>query len=198
MRLSPMRRLLDLYVAGVGLALVWPLLALVAALIRLESPGSPIFTQQRVGLRGRPFTIYKFRSMRHDTPRTQMPVGDFRSFVFTPVGADPRRTRIGSILRRTSLDEVPQLLNVLRGEMTIIGPRPEIPEVVAQYPATYHRRHAAPPGITGLAQIHGRSDLPYAAVMAWDLAYVRHRSDALDAAILLRTALPVLRGQGAR
>lgn len=193
-----MRRLLDLYIAGVGLALVWPLLALLALLIRLESPGSPIFTQQRVGLRGRPFTIYKFRSMRRDAPAAAVHVDDFSSFVFTPQGHDPRRTRLGGVVRRTSFDEAPQLLNVLRGQMTIVGPRPEIPDVVAQYPPSYHRRHDVLPGITGLAQIHGRSDLPYACVMAWDLAYVRHRTDALDAAILLRTALPVLTGEGAR
>ncbi len=192
------RRLLDLYVAAVGLALVWPLLAVLALLIRMESPGPVFFRQRRVGLGGRPFTIYKFRTMRRDAPPADYIVRDFRTFIFTPAGRDPRLTRIGAVLRRTSFDEVPQLLNVLRGEMSLVGPRPEIPELVAQYPPAYHARHTVLPGITGLAQINGRSDLTYAQTIAYDLSYVRHRSDALDLHILARTVLPVLRGTGAR
>jgi lipopolysaccharide/colanic/teichoic acid biosynthesis glycosyltransferase len=186
-------------VAAVGLALVWPLLTLVALLIRLESPGAPLFRQTRVGRYGRPFTVYKFRTMRRDAPPTALGAGDrLDAFVFTPAGHDPRRTRIGGLLRVTSLDEVPQLLNVLHGEMTVVGPRPDIPEMVARYPARYHHRHDAPPGLTGLAQVHGRSDLTYAETMAWDLAYVRHRCDALDLRILGRTVGAVLRREGAR
>jgi lipopolysaccharide/colanic/teichoic acid biosynthesis glycosyltransferase len=185
-------------VAAVGLALVWPLLALIALLIRLESPGSPLFRQARIGRGGRPFTVYKFRTMRTDVPAAETAVQDFRSFVFTPAGRDPRRTRIGGVLRVTSMDEAPQLLNVLRGEMRLVGPRPEIPEIVAQYPPAYHRRHDVPPGITGLAQINGRSDLTYAQTIAYDLAYVRNRSSALDVRIIARTILPVIRGDGAR
>lgn len=192
------RRFLDIYISAVGLSLVWPLLALVALLIRLESPGSPIFRQTRVGLRGRPFTVYKFRTMRRDAPAPDLSVEDFGSFVFTPAGSDARRTRIGGIVRVTSLDEAPQLLNVLRGEMTLVGPRPELPEVVEQYPPAYHERHDVLPGITGLAQINGRSDLTYSKIIAYDLTYARHRSDALDVRILARTALPVLRREGAR
>lgn len=185
--------------AAVGFALVWPLLALVALLIRLESPGAPVFRQTRAGLRGRPFTVYKFRTMRSGAAATAPPSGErLGAFVFTPAGHDPRRTRIGGLLRVTSLDEVPQLLNVLRGEMTLVGPRPDVPELVARYPARYHRRHDVPPGLTGLAQIHGRSDLTYAETMAWDLAYVRRRSNALDLRILGRTAGAVLRREGAR
>ena len=191
-------RFLDRYVAAVGLALVWPLLAVLALLIRLESPGPVLFRQRRIGLGGRPFTIYKFRTMRCDAPPGDYRVRDFRTFVFTPAGHDPRLTRIGAVLRRTSFDEVPQLLNVLRGEMSLVGPRPEIPEIVAQYPQAYRLRHAVLPGITGLAQINGRSDLTYAQTVAYDLSYVRHRSDGLDLRILARTALPVLRGTGAR
>jgi lipopolysaccharide/colanic/teichoic acid biosynthesis glycosyltransferase len=123
---------------------------------------------------------------------------EFGSFVFSPPAHDPRRTRTGSLLRVTSLDEVPQLLNVLRGEMTLVGPRPEVPQLVARYPARYHTRHHVPPGLTGLAQVNGRSDLTYGETMAWDLAYVRHRSDALDLRILGRTAGAVLRREGAR
>jgi lipopolysaccharide/colanic/teichoic acid biosynthesis glycosyltransferase len=195
-----MRRFLDLYIAAVGLAVLWPFLALIALLIRIESPGSPIFRQTRVGLRGRPFTVYKFRTMRRDAslPSGVKAVQDFDTFVFTPPGPDPRRTALGSVLRATSVDELLQLLNVLRGEMALVGPRPEIPEVVGQYPPHYHRRHTVLPGITGLAQINGRSDLTYSRTIAYDLAYVRHRSAALDLRILARTPLTVLRRTGAR
>jgi lipopolysaccharide/colanic/teichoic acid biosynthesis glycosyltransferase len=194
------RRFLDIYVAAIGLSLVWPLLALVAVLIRLDSPGSPVFRQQRVGLKGKPFTVYKFRTMRKDAPSATdvQQVQDFGSFVFTPAGGDSRRTRLGSFLRATSLDEVLQLLNVLGGEMSVIGPRPDIPEMVAQYPPRYHARHDVLPGLTGLAQIHGRSDLTYAQTMAYDLAYARGRSDALDLRILGATPLKVLKREGAR
>ena len=191
-------RLLDLYVSAVGLAVLWPFLALIALLVRLESPGGPIFRQTRIGRGGRPFTVYKFRTMRRDAPKGDWQVRDFGSFVFTPAGPDPRRTKLGSILRVTSIDEAPQLLNVLRGEMALVGPRPEIPEIVAQYPPQYHARHAVLPGITGLAQIHGRSDLTYVQTIAYDLDYVRRRSTALDLRILARTAGVVLRRTGAR
>jgi lipopolysaccharide/colanic/teichoic acid biosynthesis glycosyltransferase len=195
-----MRRFLDIYVAAVGLSLVWPLLVLVAVLIRLDSPGSPVFRQQRIGLKGKPFTVYKFRTMRKDSPHITgvQHVQDFGSFVFTPAGSDSRRTRLGGFLRATSLDEVLQLLNVLRGEMSVIGPRPDVPEMVAQYRPHYHARHDVPPGLTGLAQIHGRSDLTYAQTMSYDLAYARHRSGALDLRILGATPLKVLRREGAR
>ena len=199
MRGSRGMRALDVYVAAVGLALVWPLLALLALLIRLESPGSPLFRQTRIGRDGRPFTIYKFRTMRRTASAAPAPrVGDFATFVFTPPGGDARRTRLGSVLRRTSWDEVLQLLNVLRGEMALVGPRPEIPEIVDAYEPAWHERHASPPGITGLAQINGRSDLPYTVIIAYDLLYVRRRSAALDLRILARTPLAVLRGDGAR
>jgi lipopolysaccharide/colanic/teichoic acid biosynthesis glycosyltransferase len=191
-------RLLDIYVAAVGLALVWPLLALVALLIRLESPGSPVFRQARVGRGGRLFSVYKFRTMRRDAPATVVTGESIDQFVFTPAGRDPRRTRLGSILRVTSMDEVLQLLNVLRGEMALVGPRPDLPEIVAQYPPHYHHRHDVPPGLTGLAQINGRSDLTYSETIAYDLHYVRRRTSALDLRILARTAGVVLRRTGAR
>ena len=191
-------RLLDIYVAAIGLALVWPLLALVALIIRLDSPGSPLFRQTRVGRSGRLFTVYKFRTMRRDAPATVGTDGDIDQFIFTTVGHDPRRTRIGSILRVTSMDEVLQLLNVLRGQMALVGPRPDIPAMVAQYPPRYHRRHDVPPGLTGLAQINGRSDLTYSETIAYDLEYVRRRTPALDLRILAHTAGVVLCRTGAR
>ena len=190
-------RLADIFIAALGLALLWPLLALLALMIRLESPGSPIFLQARVGKNGRVFRVFKLRTMRADAPGPDLTVEDFDAFVFQP-RHDPRHTRIGRVLRVTSLDEAPQLLNVLRGEMAIVGPRPDMPEVVAQYPPSFHERHRVPPGLTGLAQVNGRAELTVGTTMAYDLAYVRRRSDRLDISILLRTAAVVLRKTGAR
>jgi lipopolysaccharide/colanic/teichoic acid biosynthesis glycosyltransferase len=190
-------RLVDLFIAALGLSLLWPLLALLALLVRLESPGSPIFMQTRVGRNGRPFRVYKLRTMRADASSPDLAIADFDTFVFQPP-RDPRHTRIGRVLRVTSLDEAPQLLNVVSGEMAIVGPRPEVPEVVAQYPPAFHARHRVRPGLTGLAQIKGRAELTAGAAMAYDLAYVRRRSPRLDVAILLRTAGVVLRKTGAR
>lgn len=192
-----MSRSIDLFIAGLGLSLIWPLLALLALLIRLESPGSPVFRQVRVGRSGRPFRVYKLRTMRSDASPADLTVEDFDSFLFTPA-RDPRRTRIGAVLRTTSLDEAPQLLNVIRGEMAIVGPRPEVPEVVEQYPPAFHDRHCVRPGLTGLAQIRGRADLTLGETIAYDLAYARHRSPRLDVSILLATAAVVLRRTGAR
>jgi lipopolysaccharide/colanic/teichoic acid biosynthesis glycosyltransferase len=190
-------RAFELFIAALGCALLWPLLALLALFVRLESPGSPLFRQIRVGRGGRPFTLYKLRSMRADAATCDLSVSDLNTFLFTPA-RDPRRTRLGAVLRATSLDEAPQLLNVVRGDMAIVGPRPEVPEIVAQYPPAYHARHAVRPGLTGLAQIHGRADLTVGATLAHDLAYVRARSPRLDVTILLRTAAVVLRRTGAR
>ena len=190
-------RLVDVYIAAFGLALLWPLLGLLALLVRLESPGSPFFLQTRVGKDGRPLRVYKLRTMRADAPSRDLTVEDFHAFEFQP-RRDPRHTKVGRVLRVTSLDEAPQLLNVLRGEMAIVGPRPDMPEVVAQYPPAFHERHRVRPGLTGLAQINGRAELTIGTTMAYDLAYARHRSDRLDISILLRTAAVVLRKRGAR
>jgi lipopolysaccharide/colanic/teichoic acid biosynthesis glycosyltransferase len=190
-------RWVDLLVAALGLSLLWPLLALLALLIRLESPGSPVFRQVRVGRDGRPFRVYKLRTMRQHAPATAAPRGDFAAFLFTPVH-DRRRTPLGAVLRSTSMDEAPQLLNVLRGEMALVGPRPEIPEIVAAYAPAHHTRHRVRPGLTGLAQIHGRADLALGRILAYDLAYARRPSARLDVIILFRTVGSVLRREGAR
>ena len=196
---SALLRVAEVVTVGLGLAVLWPVLAVVAVAIRWESPGPVLFRQVRVGQGGRHFTIYKFRSMRRDAPPTAYAqITDLDRFVFTPPGSDARRTRIGAVLRRTSLDEAPQLLNVLRGEMALVGPRPEIPEIVARYRPEDHARHRVRPGLTGLAQINGRADLTYAETLAYDRTYVETRSPGRDLLILVRTLLPVLRGIGAR
>ncbi len=194
-------RWFDLAAATLGWVSLAPLLALIALIIRLDSPGPALFRQVRIGRQGRPFVVYKFRTMRASDGPASMSTADgidFERFVFTPDRPDPRVTAIGRALRTTSLDELPQLLNILRGDMALIGPRPEIPELVRLYPPEFHRRHAVRPGVTGLAQVNGRSDLTYAKTIRYDLAYVRRRSPRHDLAILARTVGAVLRGTGAR
>jgi lipopolysaccharide/colanic/teichoic acid biosynthesis glycosyltransferase len=186
--------------AALGICLLAPLLLLVWLLVRLDSDGPALFRQARTGLGGRRFTCYKFRTMSAGDDSRPQQILNFDTFVFSPKGEprDPRLTRLGIALRATSVDELPQLLNVLAGEMALIGPRPELPEIVAQYPPAYHERHLVPPGISGLAQVNGRSDLPYGEIAAWDLAYVRQRSPLLDLRLLWETVAVVAGGAGAR
>jgi lipopolysaccharide/colanic/teichoic acid biosynthesis glycosyltransferase len=193
------RRLRDFIAASVGLSILWPLILLLAALIRLDSPGPAIFKQTRVGYRGRPFTLYKFRTMVTGAEGQQPEIADFRTHKFEPLkppGRDPRVTTIGWILRRMSLDELPQLLNVVRGEMSLVGPRPETPKIVDRFPPAYHLRHETRPGLTGLAQVNGLVDITYHEKVMYDLEYVKKQSSSLDLAILLRTIRVVLGGGG--
>ncbi len=192
------RRAFDIVVAALGLTVLSPLIGLIALLIKLESPGPVLFRQKRVGKDEELFEVMKFRSMtvpEAGEQRVEEAVSDIESFVFTPRG---QKTRIGRVLRASSLDELPNLLNVLRGEMSIIGPRPDEPELVAQYLPEWRRRHSVKPGITGLAQVNGRADLTYSETMAFDLEYVDKRSFAGDIRILLKTLGVVLRREGAR
>jgi lipopolysaccharide/colanic/teichoic acid biosynthesis glycosyltransferase len=182
------KRQFDLLVALIGSLLSAPVVAVFAAAIRLESPGHPIYTQTRVGLDGREFQIFKLRTM-------------VRGAEFTGAGmaineGDDRITRVGDFLRRYSLDELPNLWNVLRGEMSIIGPRPTIPVQVAQYTAHQRRRLEVKPGITGWAQVNGRASLPWSERIELDIWYVEHQSLSLDRQILARTVRMVLTGQG--
>jgi len=183
-----LRRALDLLIAVPAALLTAPIVALLAAAIRLESPGHPIYTQTRVGRDGRLFEIYKLRTM-------------VRGAEFTGAGlaiqeGDDRITRVGQLLRRYSLDELPNLWNVLRGEMSIVGPRPTIPVQVQQYTERQRGRLAVKPGITGWAQINGRASLPWSERIELDLWYVEHRSLALDLRILGRTLGQVASGRG--
>jgi lipopolysaccharide/colanic/teichoic acid biosynthesis glycosyltransferase len=194
------RRALDVAIAAAGFALFLVTYPLIALAIKLDSRGPVIYRQTRVGLKGKRFTMYKYRSMSHDghkpyqTP--QLEHVHFKTFTFTTPTS--RLTRVGRFLRRTSLDELPNFWNVLRGQMSIVGPRPEIPELVDQYPPEYHRRHDVKPGITGLAQINGRADLSYDETMRFDIEYVNSRSLLGDVRILWRTLFVVVSRQGAR
>jgi lipopolysaccharide/colanic/teichoic acid biosynthesis glycosyltransferase len=192
------RRVFEVVVATLGLVALSPLMAIIAALVKLESPGPVLFTQKRTGRCGKTFDILKFRSMTipeagEGTVLTD--VGEIESYKFRPTG---KKTAIGRALRACSLDELPNLLNVIRGDMDLVGPRPDEPELVAQYRPEWHQRHDVKPGITGLAQIRGRTDLTYQETMTYDLAYVRRRSFALDIQIMLKTLAVVLRREGAR
>ena len=183
-----LKRLLDLVVAVPVAAVSAPLLGLLALAVRLESPGHPIYSQTRVGQDGELFSIYKLRTM-------------VRGAEFTGAGLaiqedDERITRIGAFLRRTSLDELPNLWNVLRGEMSIVGPRPTLAVQVEQYTERQRGRLAVKPGITGWAQINGRASLPWPERIELDLWYVEHRSLRLDLEILARTTRMVLAGEG--
>ena len=191
---TAVRRLIDLVVAASGLLLFSPLLVLAALAIWLDSPGSPLYWQERIGRWGKPFRIVKLRTMvRHAEHEGKA--------VWAQQG-DPRVTRIGALLRRSRFDEIPQLWNVLRGEMSLIGPRPERPEFVAlltrEFPL-YGARHAIQPGISGWAQVKYKygSSIPDAlAKLQYDLYYVRHRSIFLDAIVVLETLCVVLRLRG--
>jgi lipopolysaccharide/colanic/teichoic acid biosynthesis glycosyltransferase len=196
-----LKRVLDVYITLVAAPFWVPLMSVAAVLLAIELRGNPFFIQERVGLHGRPFRMIKLRTMRHPRPGEEdhYVVQDFSEFVFAPPDSpNPRITRFGAIARKTSIDELPNLFNVLKGEMSLVGPRPEVPEIVAQYPEEYHRRHDVLPGIAGLAQMNGRSDLTYDETATYDLDYVDHHSVLTDIKILFGTALGVARGSGAR
>ena len=179
------KRAIDLTISAVLLALLAPLLAIVAALVKLTSPGPAMFLQNRVGKNGRLFPMYKFRTMYRDAPQYSYSPG---------AGDDPRITRTGRFLRRTSLDELPQLVNVLLGQMSLVGPRPEMPFIVEQYTPLQRRRLSVKPGITGLWQLSADRAFLIHENIEYDLYYVRHRSLFMDAAILLHTLLFAGRG----
>jgi lipopolysaccharide/colanic/teichoic acid biosynthesis glycosyltransferase len=193
-------RLFDIAVAIVGVVIFVVTYPLFALAIKLDSRGPAIYSQTRVGLRGKRFTMYKYRSMSHEghkpyeTPKLE-PV-HFKTFVFTTPMS--RLTRVGRLLRATSLDELPNFWNVLKGDMSVVGPRPEIPELVEQYPPEYRRRHDVKPGITGLAQISGRADLSYDETMQYDIEYVNNHTFTGDLKIAWRTLSTVLARKGAR
>jgi lipopolysaccharide/colanic/teichoic acid biosynthesis glycosyltransferase len=183
-----MRRTIDILASLAGLFGTAPLIALAALAIRLESPGPVIYRQRRIGLDGRPFDVLKLRTMVDGAERIGAGLALDRG--------DARITRVGAVLRRWSLDELPNLLNVLRGEMSLIGPRPTLPHQVEAYDERQRGRLTIRPGITGWAQVNGRTSLPWAERIELDLHYIEHRSLALDLEILKRTIAVLLGGEG--
>jgi lipopolysaccharide/colanic/teichoic acid biosynthesis glycosyltransferase len=183
-----MPRWLDIAIATIALIVLSPILLIAALAIKLGSRGPVVYRQRRIGRAGEEFEMLKLRTMVEGSD----PVG-----VGTVVTRDdPRVTDAGRILRRTSLDEIPNLVNVLRGEMAIVGPRPTIPAQVKDYTPRQHRRHEVRPGITGWAQVRGRAGIPWEERIELDLWYVDHRSAALDVRILARTAWLLVTGHG--
>ena len=179
------KRLADIVVAGALLIVLAPLFVLVAMVLKLSDRGAVFFAQRRSGLRGREFTIYKFRTMRAD--RKHDP------FEYVP-GAHPDITAVGRILRRVKLDESPQLWNILKGDMSLIGPRPTVPEQVVRYNDFERRRLEVRPGLTGLAQVNGGILLPWPERIKWDVYYVEHLKATLDLRIAFKTVIVLLAG----
>ncbi len=182
------RRAIDIVGGTLALLAAAPVIAVAALAIRLESRGHPIYRQRRVGKDGAPFDLLKLRTMVDGAERIGAGLAINEN--------DSRVTRVGALLRRTSLDELPNLLNVVRGELSLIGPRPTIPVQVAQYTDRQRGRLAVRPGITGWAQVNGRASLPWSERIELDLYYIEHRSLALDLRILRRTLAIVLGGSG--
>jgi lipopolysaccharide/colanic/teichoic acid biosynthesis glycosyltransferase len=182
------RRAIDIVGGSLALVLTAPVIAVAMLAIRLESRGHPIYRQRRVGMGGESFDLLKLRTMVDGAEDIGAGLAINQN--------DPRVTRVGALLRRTSLDELPNLLNVVRGDMSFIGPRPTIPAQVAQYTERQRGRLAVKPGITGWAQVNGRTALPWSERIELDLYYIEHRSLALDMRILWRTVAIVLGGSG--
>ena len=181
-----MNRSLDVALAGLGLVVASPLLAVAALAVKLEDGGPVLFRQVRVGKDGKDFELLKLRSMVVDAER--------QGAGFAVDRGDARITRVGRVIRRTSIDELPQLWNVVRGDMSVIGPRPTLRYQVERYTERQRRRLEVLPGLTGWAQIHGRTTLPWAERIELDVWYVEHRSPRVDLKILLRTPLALLGG----
>ncbi len=194
------KHVLDRIAAGAVLIMLSPLLLVVALVVRGTSPGPVLFRQTRIGRDGRPFTMLKFRSMHADAEAGLADLlawNDAAGGVLFKLRNDPRTTAVGRVLRRLSLDELPQLLNVLSGSMSLVGPRPPLPSEVARYGPQERRRLLVKPGLTGLWQVSGRSNLSWEESIRLDLFYVERWSLALDAAVLVRTLPAVLRADGA-
>jgi len=194
-----LKRAADLIFATLLLVLTLPLMLVMALLIKLDSSGPAVFRQTRVGRGGRPFTVFKFRTMHQDAEQRQEELTGLNeaSGPLFKIKQDPRRTRLGRFLRRTSIDELPQLYNVLRGEMSMIGPRPALPSEVQQYQAWHVKRLETWPGLTGLWQVSGRSELSFDEMVLLDIYYIENWSPLLDLKIALKTIPCLVVGTGA-
>jgi len=193
------KRFMDILLSIIGILILLPVYAIISIAIKVNSKGPAIFKQVRIGKNHKPFTIYKFRTMvvnaeqKRELEIDPEKIGDF---VFQS-RSDDRITKVGAFLRRTSLDELPQLFNVLIGNMSLIGPRPEIPDVVKFYPKEYEQRLLVSPGITGLAQISGRGEIELSKTIEYDLTYIKEFSIWNDIKILFKTFFSVLKKEGA-
>jgi exopolysaccharide biosynthesis polyprenyl glycosylphosphotransferase len=193
------KRTMDITLSLLALLLGWPLMLLIAAAIRLESRGPVVFRQRRIGRRGRPFTVLKFRTMRQfaEKEKELLAALNEASGPLFKIREDPRMTRVGRVLRRLSLDELPQIYNILMGEMSWVGPRPNTPAEVEQYLPWQRKRLEVLPGLTGLWQTSGRSDLSFEEMVRQDIFYIENWSLWMDISILLRTIPAVLSRRGA-
>ncbi len=196
---ASLKREMDLLLSLIALPIALPIFLVTAIAIKLDSPGPVLFRQQRVGKWGKPFTCFKFRSMFIDAEARKaelMALNEADEIVFK-IAKDPRVTRVGRIIRKLSIDEVPQLINVMKGEMSWVGPRPPVPIEVANYKYDHLLRLNAIPGITGLQQVSGRSDIDFNLWVELDLKYIEEQSLIKDISILVRTVPAVLSGKGA-
>ncbi|MDH7601293.1 MAG: sugar transferase [Armatimonadota bacterium] len=194
------KRLVDLILSSIALLIFSPLFALIALAIRLDSPGCIVYRRRVVGMDGREFDMYKFRSMVENAEQILQSDEKLRReyYINCKLKRDPRVTRVGKFLRVTSLDELPQLINVFLGHMTFVGPRPIAPDEIEKYGPAFERFKTVKPGITGLWQICGRSDLPYEKRVEMDMMYIDRRSILLDLWIIVSTVPAVLLKRGAR
>jgi lipopolysaccharide/colanic/teichoic acid biosynthesis glycosyltransferase len=194
-----LRRTIDLTLCTLSLILLFPLFLALAIAIKMDSPGPVLFIQKRVGKDGVEFPFFKFRSMYIDSEerRAALLVDNEATGPLFKMKQDPRITKVGRLIRRSSIDELPQLLNVLRGEMTLVGPRPALPVEVATYSDKERQRLVVTPGLTGLWQVSGRSDLSFEQAIHLDLEYIRRRSVLLDVEIMAKTIPAVVAGRGA-
>lgn len=202
------KRLIDIILCLIVMPLLLPLLLIVAVLIKLDSPGPVLFKQKRIGKGGRPFDIYKLRTMRHNSDisglkefmkqyiQGQVPDDGNKDYPVYKPPIQNQITRIGKFLRKTSIDELPQLWNVLAGEMSLVGPRPNVPWEVEAYDSWHNERLEVKPGITGLAQVKGRSGIKFSELVAYDVEYVKNQSVFFDMKIIWWTVIAVLKGTG--
>jgi len=193
------KRAIDILLASAALVVLAPLFLLVSLAVVLEDGGPVIYSQTRIGRNGKPFQFFKFRSMIKDADaiKDQLVQQNEASGPIFKMKNDPRITRVGRILRRSSIDELPQLLNILRGDMSIIGPRPHLPREVALYGERQKRRLSVEPGLVCLREVYGRSNLTFDQWIELDLLYIENRSFLTDLSILMRLIPAVLRGEGA-
>ena len=195
-----LKRVLDIIVSTLALVILLPLLLLTAIAIWVENPGTVLYTQIRVGLNGRHFRFYKFRSMVVNADKIKQELAAYnesKAGVIFKMKKDPRITKVGKIIRKFSIDELPQLINVLKGDMSLVGPRPPLPVEVGEYTLEERKRLHAIPGITCLWQVSGRSDIPFTDQVRLDMQYIQSASFLNDIILLLKTITAVLTGRGA-